>query len=148
MTIIPKRSYNVLTTCKAVFRDVGDYWLTTGNLRTTKPQSPAQGFHRDTLLYPVLQYQPATSPSLIVTLLVSMTDATVANGATRVILSSQNGRLLNTIGGPGRASRAKRWGHAGNPSAAAARWWEAYESGTEYKTNATNFLHKMLASCS
>jgi verruculogen synthase len=86
----------VHATCNAVFRDVGDYWLTTGILRTTKPGSPAQGFHRDALLYPVLQYQPATSPPLTVALLVSMTDATVANGATRVILGSHKWEAVGT----------------------------------------------------
>jgi verruculogen synthase len=84
--------------CKAAFKPTGDYWMSSGVLRVTRPQHEAQIFHRDALSWPLLRERAPELPPLTITVIIPTTDFTAANGATRVILGSH------------------RWSEVGEPS--------------------------------
>lgn len=63
---------------------LGDWWLSTGQVIQIGPGNQAQFLHRDNGNYPVFAAMGKAAPEVCTNLLVALTDFSEANGATRV----------------------------------------------------------------
>ncbi|GFF54035.1 hypothetical protein IFM46972_09922 [Aspergillus udagawae] len=75
---------------KEAFKASGDYWMITGVAMEDFPGDKGQALHRDEATHPVIHHTKVGAPTLSVSLITALTDFTEANGATRLILGSQN----------------------------------------------------------
>lgn len=83
--------------CKAIFEEVGDYWLAAGVMIDNGPGTPQQALHRDHRLPPLLEGGP-DSPETLVNFFTALTDSTAESGATQIVWGSHKKKGITEPG--------------------------------------------------
>ncbi|KAM0329507.1 hypothetical protein ACHAQA_004816 [Verticillium albo-atrum] len=75
--------------CTGIFRETGDYWLSTAQMIEIGPGSKAQPLHADGVAWwPFHSMGDRWTPEVAVNFLIAATDTTAANGATGIVRGS------------------------------------------------------------
>ncbi|EEY23836.1 Fum3p [Verticillium alfalfae VaMs.102] len=87
--------------CTGIFRDTGDYWLSTAQMIEIGPGSKAQPLHADAAAWwPFLSMGGRWMPEVAVNFLIAATDTTSANGATGVVEGSHKINYSEALADP------------------------------------------------
>ncbi|KAM0278494.1 hypothetical protein ACHAQH_005161 [Verticillium albo-atrum] len=87
--------------CAGIFRETGDYWLSTAQMIDIGPGSKAQPLHADAAAWwPFLSMGDRWMPEVAVNFLVAATDTTKANGATGVVEGSHRIKYSEALADP------------------------------------------------
>ncbi|RNJ60025.1 hypothetical protein D7B24_000220 [Verticillium nonalfalfae] len=87
--------------CTGIFRDTGDYWLSTAQMIEIGPGSKAQPLHADAAAWwPFLSMGDRWMPEVAVNFLIAATDTTSANGATGVVEGSHKINYSEALADP------------------------------------------------
>ncbi|CRK45186.1 hypothetical protein BN1723_006487 [Verticillium longisporum] len=87
--------------CTGIFRDTGDYWLSTAQMIEIGPGSKAQPLHADAAAWwPFLSMGDRWMPEVAINFLIAATDTTSANGATGVVEGSHKIKYSEALADP------------------------------------------------